>query len=267
MSTRRGDPIYGAAVGAGRLLFGFLRVRPHVFGAENLPTSGGAVLAITHFGYMDFALVEWMMWKNNKRHIRFLAQKAAFDKPVVGFLMRGMRHISVDMAAGAEAYTAAVAALRDGEVLGVFPEGGVSASMTVRELKSGAVRMAAEAGVPVVPIAVWGGHRLLTKKAKSSFAEKFGIPVSYAIGAPMDVDAHTDVAAATVALRSTLQALLDPLQAGYPIDGSGKPWQPAHLGGTAPTPEVAAVEEAARQLRKAEQRRENELEAARKNKR
>jgi 1-acyl-sn-glycerol-3-phosphate acyltransferase len=267
MRTRRGDPIYGAAVGAGRMLFGFLRVRSTVTGAENLPRSGGAVLAITHFGYMDFALVEWMMWKNNRRHIRFLAQKAAFDKPLVGFLMRGMRHISVDMSAGAEAYAAAVAALRDGEVLGIFPEGGVSASLSVRELKTGAVRMAAEAGVPVVPIAVWGGHRLLTKNAKSSFAEKFGIPLHYSVGEPFTVDRDDDAQSVTATLRSTLQGLLDPLQAGYPVDGTGQAWQPAHLGGTAPTPEIAEIEEAARQKRKAEEREKRAIEAANKNKR
>ncbi|MGV8968961.1 MAG: lysophospholipid acyltransferase family protein [Microbacteriaceae bacterium] len=267
MSTRRGDPIYGAAVGAGRLLFGFLRVRPTVTGAEHLPRTGGAVLAITHFGYMDFALLEWMMWKNNRRHIRFLAQKGAFDKPVVGFLMRGMRHISVDMTAGAQAYSAAVAALRDGEVLGIFPEGGVSASLTVRELKTGAVRMAAESGVPVIPVAVWGGHRLLTKKAQSSFAEKFGIPVYFSVGVPFSVTADDDAQAVTAVLRTRLQGLLDPLQAEYPVDGAGRPWQPEHLGGTAPTPGVAAAEEAARQERKAEQRKLRELEASTKSKR
>jgi len=267
MSKRRGDPIYGAAVGAGRMLFGFLRVRPTVIGAENLPRSGGAVLAITHFGYMDFALVEWMMWKNNKRHIRFLAQKAAFDKPLVGFLMRGMRHISVDMSAGAQAYSAAVAALRDGEVLGIFPEGGVSASLTVRELKTGSARMAAEAGVPVVPIAVWGGHRLLTKKAKSSFAEKFGIPVHYSVGEPFSVEPDADAQSVTITLRSTLHGLLDQIQASYPVDGTGQAWQPAHLGGTAPTPEVAAIDEAARQKRKAAEREKRALEAANKSKR
>jgi len=251
MGKRRGDPIYGAAIGAGRTLFGFLGVKPRVTGAENLPDTGGAVLAMTHFGYMDFALVEWMTWKRNRRHVRFLATKNAFDKPVVGFLLRGMRHISVDMTAGAEAYRLAVAALREGEMLGVFPEGGVSASYTVRELKTGAVRMAAEAGVPIIPIAVWGGHRLMTKKAKSSFREKFGVPVSFAVGEPITVTAADDAAAVTLTLRSTLQGLLDPLQAGYPVDGSGQEWQPAHLGGSAPTPEVAAVAEAERQARKA----------------
>jgi 1-acyl-sn-glycerol-3-phosphate acyltransferase len=256
MTTHGADPIYGVAIGAGRTLFGALGVRPTVTGASNLPSTGGAVLAITHFGYMDFALVEWMMWKRNRRHIRFLAKKGAFDKPVVGWLMRGMRHISVDMEAGADAYRLAVQALRDGEVLGVFPEGGVSASFEVRDLKSGAVRMAAEAGVPVIPVAVWGGHRLMTKAAGSTLREKFGVPVGFAVGEPIRPLASDDAAALTLTLRERLQQLVDGLHARYPHDGTGAWWQPARLGGSAPTPEVAAVAEAERKARKAREAEE-----------
>lgn len=256
MTKRRWDPIYSAALGVGLPLMKVLRVKPTVHGLENLPATGGAVLAITHFGYMDFVLTEWTVWRHNRRHVRFLATKSAFDKPVVGALMRGMHHIAVDMSAGAEAYRNAVDALRGGEMLGVFPEGGVNASYTVRELKTGAVRMAAEAGVPVIPVATWGGHRLLTKTAKSSFGEKFGIPVSFAIGSPIVVSATDDVAEVTRRLHDTLQSFMDDLQSGYPVDGTGKAWQPAHLGGTAPTPEEAAAVEAARQARKAAERAE-----------
>jgi 1-acyl-sn-glycerol-3-phosphate acyltransferase len=258
MTRRDRDPIYGLAVGAGRTLFGALGIKPTVTGAAHLPDWGGAVLAITHFGYMDFALVEWIMWKRNRRHIRFLAQKGAFDKPGVGFFLRGMRHISVDMKAGADAYRLAVQALRDGEVLGVFPEGGVSASFEVRELKSGAVRMAAEAGVPVVPVAVWGGQRLMTKSAGSKLREKFGLPVGFAVGAPIHPTPTDDAAALTLELQQRLQSLVTSLQQRYPADGTGAWWQPARLGGTAPTPDEAAVAETARKERR-------EREAERKN--
>lgn len=251
MSTRGSEPVYSTAIAVGRLVFGGLRLKPIVTGAEHLPASGGAVLAITHFGYMDFALTEWMVWHRNRRRIRFLAKKGAFDKPVVGWLLRGMRHISVDMKAGGEAYSQAITALKAGELLGVFPEAGVNRSFTVRELKTGTVRMAAEAGVPVVPIAVWGGQRLLTKGRKPSLAEARHVPVRFAIGAPFTPDAASDVREQTTALRASMQRLLDEAQAGYPDDGTGAWWQPAHLGGTAPTPEEAAVAEAERQRRKA----------------
>lgn len=251
MSTSTREPVYTTAIAAGRMLFGGLRLRPVVTGAQHLPATGGAVLAITHFGYMDFALTEWMVWHRNRRRIRFLAKKGAFDKPVVGWLLRGMRHISVDMTSGAEAYSQAIAALEAGEMLGVFPEAGVNRSFTVRELKTGTVRMAAEAGVPIIPIAVWGGHRLLTKGRKPTLREAHGAPIRFAVGAPLTVDTSADVRERTAALRATMQSLLDDAQASYPDDGSGAWWQPAHLGGTAPTPEEAAVAEAERQRRKA----------------
>jgi 1-acyl-sn-glycerol-3-phosphate acyltransferase len=251
MRTRTREPIYTAAVTAGRTIFGLFRLKPSVTGLSNLPDAGGAVLAITHFGYADFALVEWMMWRKNRRHIRFMAKKGAFDKPLVGALLRGMRHINVDMTAGAQAYAEAVRQLSLGELVGVFPEGGVNASFTVRDLKSGAARMAQEAGVPIVPIAVWGGHRLLTKNHKPSLADAYGTPVAFAVGKPFRVEAGDDVQAATLVLHGTLQGLVDGLQARYPDAGAGRWWQPAHLGGTAPTPEQAAATEAERQARKA----------------
>lgn len=225
-------------------------------GAENIPDSGGAVLAMTHFGYLDFALVEWATWLHNKRRIRFMAKKGAFDKPVVGWLLRGMHHISVDMTAGAAAYANAVTALKSGELLGVFPEAGVSASFTVRELKTGAVRLAAEAGVPIVPVAVWGGHRLLTKNRKIGFRERFGVPVAFAFEKPIAVSPSDDPREATERLRDTLQGLVDELQRGYPVDGTGTWWQPLHLGGTAPTPEQAAAADEERDRRRTERNAE-----------
>jgi 1-acyl-sn-glycerol-3-phosphate acyltransferase len=237
---------YAPAIIAGRGLFGFWGLKRRVRGAEHVPATGGAVLAMTHFGYLDFALVEWVTWLATRRRIRFMAKQGAFDKPVVGWLLRGMRHIAVDMSAGAAAYAKAVAALRQGELLGVFPEAGVSSSFTVRGLKTGAVRLAAEAGVPVIPVAVWGGQRLLTKRHRVGFFERFGVPVTFAFGSPVPVGADEDPKVATERLRTALQGLVDRLQREYPVDGTGAWWQPRALGGTAPTPEEAAEADAAR---------------------
>ena len=100
------------AVGVGRIFFGgILRLRPTVSGVNSIPASGAAVLAITHFGYMDFALIEWVTWLRTRRRIRFLVTRRAADKPVVGWLLQQMRHIPVEMGAGRDAYTHAVQAL------------------------------------------------------------------------------------------------------------------------------------------------------------
>ncbi|MET4783487.1 lysophospholipid acyltransferase family protein [Glaciihabitans sp. UYNi722] len=243
----RSEPIYRSAVSLGLALLRLLRVKRSETGLENLPATGGAVLAVTHFGYLEFVLIEWVMWLHNRRRIRFLATKAAFGNPVLGFFMRGMRHIPVDKDAGAEAYSEAVAALRDGELIGVFPEAGVSASFAVRELKTGATRLAAEAGVPVIPVAIWGGQRLATKNRKIGFRDRFDVPVSFSIGSPITVSPDANVIDTTDRLRIAMQRLLDPLQREYPTDGSGEWWQPRSLGGTAPTPVQAAARDAERE--------------------
>lgn len=247
---RQHEPIYTAAIVAGRALFGFWGIKRSVVGAENIPDSGGAVIAMTHFGYLDFALVEWATWLHNRRRIRFMAKKSVFEKPIVGSLMRGMRHIPVDMEAGADAYRAAVDALRAGELIGVFPEAGVSASFSVRRLKTGAVRLAAEAGVPIIPVAVWGGHRLMTKNRKIRFGERFGMPVCFAIGDAITVTPAQDVRQVTSILRDELQNLVDLRQRDYPVDGTGQWWQPRDLGGTAPTPAEAVAADAERDRRR-----------------
>ena len=252
MPGRSPEPIYAVAIGIGRSMFGALRLKHRATGLDNIPDSGGAVYAMTHFGYLEFALVEWQTWLHNRRRVRFMATKRAFDKPLVGWLLRGMKHIEVDMSAGAGAFADAVAALRRGEIIGVFPEAGVSASFTVRELKSGAVRLAAEAGVPLIPVAVWGGQRLLTKNRKIRLRDRIGVEIDFAFGAPIRVTGADSVSGETAELRASLQAMTDELQRDYPQDGTGQWWQPRHLGGTAPTVEEAAAADAERDRRRAE---------------
>ncbi len=251
MARRTPEPVYVIAIGIGRALFAGLRLKRRATGLEHIPSTGGAVFAMTHFGYLEFALVEWQTWLHNRRRVRFMATKRAFDKPLIGWLLRGMKHIEVDMKAGGDAYATAVEALRRGEIIGVFPEAGVSASFTVRELKSGAVRLAAEAGVPVIPVAVWGGQRLLTKNRRIRLRDRIGVEVDFAFGAPLEVAPSDSVAERTAQLRSTLQELTDGLQHDYAQNGAGQWWQPRALGGTAPTVEEAAAADAERDRRRA----------------
>jgi 1-acyl-sn-glycerol-3-phosphate acyltransferase len=243
MRRYRNEPVYTGAIGIGRLLFGTLRVKLRVAGRENLPADGGAVIAVTHFGYLEFAIVEWVTWLANRRRIRFMAKKGAFKGWPLGALMRNMKHIPVDRAAGAGAYDAAVAALRDGELVGVFPEGTVSRSFEVQPLKAGAVRLAQAAGVPLIPVAVWGAHRILAKSAKGRLRERVGVPVYVKIGAPVLVGVGVDIHDASDALRATLQKLTDDLQDIYPVDGAGQWWHPVRRGGTAPSIDEVAHEQ------------------------
>ncbi len=250
MTRRRFEPIYSTAVAIGRSIFAVLRVKGSATGLENLPQTGGAVFAMTHFGYLEFALVEWQTWLRTRRRIRFLITERAFAKPAVRWLLNGMHHIPVDMKGGAAAFERAVVAVRAGELVGVFPEAGVSASFTVRELKTGAARLARDGGVPIIPVAVWGGQRLLTKNHRIALRDRFGIRVTFEFGTPIIVDEGSDIHAVTETLRESLQRMVDTLQKNYPLDGTGQWWQPRSLGGTAPTVEEAAAADAARALRR-----------------
>ncbi|MFP5347563.1 MAG: lysophospholipid acyltransferase family protein, partial [Actinomycetes bacterium] len=116
----------------------------------------------------------------------------------------------------------------------------------VKEIKSGAVRMAAVAKVPIVPVAVWGGQRIWTKGRPKRIIR--GQTISIAVGEPMTVTTRDDMEAASAALRARLQELLDDVQAAHPATAAPGPdawWLPAHLGGTAPTPEEAQAMDAA----------------------
>src|SRR5690606_18529970 len=134
--------------------YGFFRafnIRFSLTGGEHIPRVGGAVLASSHVSYFDFIFCGYAA-RPSKRLVRFMAKKSTFDHPVSGPLMRSMHHIPVDRSAGAASLDHAVDWLRRGEIVGVFPEATISQSFEVKDFKTGAVRMAAEAGVPVVPM-------------------------------------------------------------------------------------------------------------------
>jgi 1-acyl-sn-glycerol-3-phosphate acyltransferase len=235
--------LYRFAMLVCRALFSFLRVHRTVDSVEHVPDDGGAVLAMTHFGYLEFAIIAYTIWKHDRRRVRFLATSSAFRNPVVGALLYRLGQIPVDRRAGAAAYAAAVSALQSGSLVGIFPEAGIDPSFTVRALKTGAVRLASEAGAPLIPVAIWGGQRLLTREHRVRFRERFGIPVLVGFGPPLPLAGERH--AVSAALRTSMQSLVASLQAAYPQDGAGMWWQPRHLGGTAPTPEEAAELDAA----------------------
>src|SRR6201992_4366642 len=131
-----------------------------VAGVENLPTNGGAVYAINHTGYLDFTLAGLPAYQQGLgRKVRYMAKQEVFDNKFTGPIMRSLRHIPVDRQSGAASYEAAVRNLKDGELVGVYPEATISRSFEIKEFKSGAARMAVEAGVPIVPHVVWAGPR------------------------------------------------------------------------------------------------------------
>jgi 1-acyl-sn-glycerol-3-phosphate acyltransferase len=233
--------VYPPVVLAAKTLFRVMDYRLDVQGTENIPATGGAVIACNHVSYLDFIFCG-LGAQPAKRLVRFMAKEAIFRNKIAGPLMRGMHHIPVDRSAGQASYQEAVDRLRAGEVVGVFPEATISQSFTVKEIKSGAVRMAAEAGVPVVPVALWGTQRLWTKGRDKDLKQRH-IPILIRAGESFRVGPDDDFDERTADLRTRMSALLDRVQKDYPDTPSGSAdswWQPAHLGGTAPTPDEAA---------------------------
>src|ERR671912_852440 len=158
----RRDRPYRVVIRLALVVFHLFRFRFDVRGSEHVPTSGGAIICSNHVSFFDFTFLG-LGALPQRRLVRFMAKAAVFDHWFAGRFMRAMQHIPVDRRAGTAAFEAAVRALKDGEVVGVFPEATISTSFTVKDLKAGAARMAVDAGVPLIPAAVWGGQRVATR--------------------------------------------------------------------------------------------------------
>ncbi|BCJ66620.1 lysophospholipid acyltransferase family protein [Polymorphospora rubra] len=237
--------VYPPVIATAKAMFRVLDLRIKVEGEQHIPRQGGAVIASNHVSYLDFIFCG-LGAQPARRLVRFMAKKSVFDHRISGPLMRGMRHIPVDRNAGIASYREALAKLKDGEVVGVFPEATISRSFTVKELKTGAARMAHSAKVPLIPMAIWGTQRLWTKGRPRTLTRRH-LPITILIGEP--VPTQRDQEAVTAELHATLSALVDRAQRDYPDVPAGSDdawWQPAHLGGSAPTPqEAAALDDAA----------------------
>jgi 1-acyl-sn-glycerol-3-phosphate acyltransferase len=227
-------------------------------GLENIPADGGAVLAINHTSYIDF-LPAALAAKNRKRRVRFMIKAEMEEVKVVGFLIKHTGTIRVDRRAGAGAYAAAVEALRAGELLGVYPEATISRSFELKEFKTGAVRMALEAQVPIMPLIVWGAQRVWTKDHPKSLGRS-RIPVIVDVGEPVrPVGAMKQL---DDTLRESMTTLLHRVQLRYPHP-QGAYWVPRRLGGGAPTLEEAKMLDEAELAERARRRAEQEAKSRR----
>jgi 1-acyl-sn-glycerol-3-phosphate acyltransferase len=234
------DRVYPLVVIAIKLFWRYLGLKFTIKGSERIPRQGGAVMAINHIGYLDFALSGTAALPA-QRYVRFMAKKEIFNHKIAGPLMRGMHHISVDRNSGSASFVAALRALRAGEIVGIFPEATISKSFEIKSLKSGAARLAIGAGVPVLPTIVWGSQRIWTKGRKRDFGRK-KIPISIYIGEPLHFTRESEVEAAEAEIKAALESLLRTVQSQYPDDHNGAWWAPARLGGTAPTLEQVEEE-------------------------
>ncbi len=238
------EPVYSPVIAFARTLFAAEGLRFRITGAENIPTTGGGVVAINHIGYLDFAYAG-LAARPSGRVIRFMCKDTVFDHPIAGPLMRGMKHIPVDREAGSSSFREALKALKAGELVGVFPEATISRSFELKEFKSGAVRMAQASRTPIIPLVVWGSQRVWTK----GYPKRLGrtnTPIALTVGKPIEAERRAPVEQVEARLRADMELLLRHAQSEYPpMPADQLHLLPARLGGTAPTLEQANIMDAA----------------------
>ena len=229
------DITYPPIILTAKTAFKLLGLRFQMTGTENVPKTGGAILAVNHISYVDFIFGGFAA-NPSKRFVRFMAKRELFDHRYTGPLMRSLHHISVDRADGIESYNQGIEHARAGEIVGIFPEATISRSMELKEFKTGTVRMAAEAGVPVIPMVLWGTQLMYTKDHPRDFSR--GKTVALTVGEPQH-PTGVDPAAETLALRESMSSLLESTIADYPLSPEGQWWAPQRYGGIAPSPQEA----------------------------
>jgi acyl-[acyl-carrier-protein]-phospholipid O-acyltransferase/long-chain-fatty-acid--[acyl-carrier-protein] ligase len=167
---------------AGYLLFGW-RYRLRVSGIENLPKHGPVLLLGNHMSYIDFALIQWA----TPRTIRFVVHDDYYSKPIFNWILRAVGAVSIRPENSRNAMQSIVSLLNDDCVVGIFPEGHISITGELSNLKRGFEKILSESkdSVVVVPFAVndmWGSFfskapRSIKKKKKFSFRREVNISI------------------------------------------------------------------------------------------
>lgn len=193
-------------------------------GLEMILEEGPVIVAGNHLSYMDPLAHGYFVVKAGRRP-RFLAKQELFDAPFVGTVLRGARQISVERGTGDRSpLEDARRAVKRGEVVVIYPEGTTTTThedFSPGRGKTGAVRLAIATGVPILPVATWGGQFVWRRSGRQSLA--FGRPIWVVAGEPFDpaerLDGEPDarkLRALTDDLMGELGKLVVDLRARYP---------------------------------------------------
>lgn len=138
-------------------------------GAENIPTTGGVIVAANHLSHFD-PLVLGHFVHDRGRSVRFLAKRSLFDVPVFGRLLSSAGQIPVRRGTrdAGEALRFAEAAIARGECLVIYPEGTITRDPDLWPMpgKNGMTRLALSTGCEIVPVGQWGAHDVLAPYTK-----------------------------------------------------------------------------------------------------
>ncbi len=175
--------------------------RLRVTGRENVPTTGPLIIACNHVSNLD----PTVLGSGMPRMVRYMAKRQLFAMPILGPLIRSLQAYSVDREGSAlAAMRVSLAVLKEGGVIGIFPEGRRNVTGDVKE-KGGAALLASMARVPVVPAAIVGTERIWSfNQIRVTFGEPFMVERKKTLdGDNLDEWAHT-IMERIEALKATL---------------------------------------------------------------
>jgi 1-acyl-sn-glycerol-3-phosphate acyltransferase len=198
-----------------------LLARYVIHNPERVPRHGAFVLAPNHYSEIDPVVMGVAMWKAG-RMPRYLAKASLFTIPVVGWLLRRAGQVPVERAGvrGSDPLAAASKIAHDGLAVVVYPEGTLTRDPDLWPMrgKTGAVRIALQEGIPIIPAAHWGTQLVMPRYAKriSVFPRKtihisFGEPVDLSAFAGRGLDSKT-LSEATDVVMQAVTGLLEELR-------------------------------------------------------
>jgi 1-acyl-sn-glycerol-3-phosphate acyltransferase len=189
-------------------------LRWRVEGAERIPTEGPALLASNHLSYFDPIAVSYLA-HFSRRRVRYLAKAELFQHRILGAGLRSMGQIPVERGSGdAAALEAAAAALQAGRCVHVFPEGTISGDLNPMAGKTGLARLARAAGVDVLPVGLWGTHRVIPPKDRKP--KRFRTPIAMVVGQPVPVGPDANPRETTDRIMAGICAAVARARAIYP---------------------------------------------------
>jgi 1-acyl-sn-glycerol-3-phosphate acyltransferase len=191
-------------------------VRLDCQGSLNIPRSGPVIIAANHISYFD-PLCLGVFIDAAGRKVRFLAKSELFENRLLGWVLRGAGQIPVyrETRDAAQSLVDAVAAMRDGAAVAIYPEGTTTRNpdYSPMQAKSGVARLAGLTGAPVVPVGIWGAQLLFRRGRPGPFRR--GIRVVVRAGPPIDLglDPDAPLAAVNAARDKVMAAIVEEVEA------------------------------------------------------
>ena len=180
-------------------------------GGENIPPTGGCVLALNHISHLDPFTCAHFVYAHG-RIVRFLAKSELFTIPVLGRIVRSAQQIPVYRLTtdASRSFSAAVDSVGRGDCVVVYPEGTITRQPDLWPMvgKTGAARIALSSGAPVIPVAQWGAQEILAPYAKRPrlFPRK---TIWMSAGPPVGLDDLRDQPLTPEVLRQATTRIMD----------------------------------------------------------